>query len=180
MWQSLPELTLPLRLLSSPNPTQEIIRTHKNVLERFVTQLYGVYEQEITTVDAARLYLFQHKGSDFEHMPPSSDALHQHFLRVAYRSGHVWDNTLNKSPDPVSPTNWGWQQDTPDTAPTPVYTTIPIISMNLPEVVMCHCKKDCKIPCKCCMHGQTCMVLCKCKGLCSHNGNRSGEQTDGE
>ena len=113
-------------------------------------------------------------------MPPSSDALHQHFLRVAYRSGHVWDNTLNKSPDPVSPTNWGWQQDTPDTAPTPVYTTIPIISMNLPEVVMCHCKKDCKIPCKCCMHGQTCMVLCKCKGLCSHNGNRSGEQTDVE
>ena len=110
------------------------------MLERFVIQLYGVYEEKITTVDAVRLYLFQHKGSDSEHMPPSSDALHQHFLRVAYQSGHVWGNTLNKSPDPVSPTNWGWQQETPDTAPTPVYTTIPIISMNLPELVMCHCK----------------------------------------
>ena len=64
VWQSLSELILPLRLLSSPNPTVEIIRTHKNVLERFVTQLYGVYQDEITTVDAARLYLFQHKGSD--------------------------------------------------------------------------------------------------------------------
>ena len=105
VWQSLPELTMPLWLLSSHNPTKEIIRTHKNVLERFVTQLYGVYEEEISTVDAARLYIFQHKESDFEHMPPSSDALHQQFLRVTYQSGHVWGNTSNKSPDPVSPTN---------------------------------------------------------------------------
>ena len=82
-----------------------MIRTHKNVLERFVTLLYGVYEEQITTVDAARLNLFQHKGSDFEHMPPSSDAMHHHFLRVAYQSGHIWGNTHNKSPDPVPPTN---------------------------------------------------------------------------
>ena len=108
VWQSLPELTFPLRLLSSPNPTKEIIRTHKNVFERFVTQLYSVFVEEITTVDAARLYLFQHEGSDFEHMPPSRDALHQHFLGVAYQSGHVWGYTLNKSPDPVSPKNLGW------------------------------------------------------------------------
>ena len=64
VWLSLPELTLPLRLLSSPNPTQEVIKTHKNVLERFVLQLDGVYEEEITTEDATKLYLFQHKGSD--------------------------------------------------------------------------------------------------------------------
>ena len=102
-------INLLLQLLSSPNPTLEMmIRSHKYVFERFVTQLYGVYEEKITTVDATRLYIFQHKGSDFEHMPPSSDALHQHFLRVAYQSGHVWGNTLDKSPDPMSPTNWGW------------------------------------------------------------------------
>ena len=175
----LPEFTLPLQLLSSPNSTLEMIRSHKNVLERFVTQLYGVYVEEITTVNT-RFCIFQYKGSDFEHMPPSSDALYQHFIRVAYQSGHVWDNTLNKSPDPVSLTNWGWQQETPYTVPTQVYATIPIISVNLPECVMCHCKKDCKTHCKCYMHGQTCMVLCKCKGLFPHNGNRSGEQADGD
>ena len=49
MWQPLPKLTVPLQLLSSPNPTH----------------LYGVYEEEITTVDATRLYIFQHKGSDY-------------------------------------------------------------------------------------------------------------------
>ena len=107
-----------------------MIRTHKNVLERFATLLYGVYEEEITTVDAARLYLFQHKGSDFEHMPQSSNALHQPFLRVTYQSGNIWGNAHKKSPDPVPPTNWGRQKETPDTAPTQVYTTVSIISMN--------------------------------------------------
>ena len=77
------------------------------MLERFVTLLYGVFEEEITTVDVA----FQHKWSDFEHMLPSSDALHQLFFGEAYQSGNLWGNTLNKSPDPVPPTNWGWQKE---------------------------------------------------------------------
>lgn len=85
VWQSLPELTLPLQLLSCPNPTLEMIKTHTPMLQRFFMQLYGVSEEGITTVDAARLSLFFHKGRDFEQMPPSSDALHQHLLRVAYQ-----------------------------------------------------------------------------------------------
>eukprot|EP00745_Piridium_sociabile_P029611 TRINITY_DN48831_c1_g1_i5.p1 TRINITY_DN48831_c1_g1~~TRINITY_DN48831_c1_g1_i5.p1 ORF type:complete len:333 (-),score=65.80 TRINITY_DN48831_c1_g1_i5:455-1453(-) len=64
VWQSLPELTLPLQLLSCPNPSVEMVRTHTTMLERFVIQLYGVYDDDITSVDAARLYLFLHKGRD--------------------------------------------------------------------------------------------------------------------
>jgi len=85
VWQSIPELTLPLELLSCPNPTLETINTHTSVLQRFVLLLYGVTKENITTVDAARHSLFLHQGRDFEHMPPSSDALHQHLLRVAYQ-----------------------------------------------------------------------------------------------
>ena len=85
VWQSLPELTLPLELFSSPNPTQEVISNHTSVLHRLVLLLYGVTKENITTVDAARHFLFLHQGRDFEHMPPSSDALHQHLLRVAYQ-----------------------------------------------------------------------------------------------
>lgn len=85
VWQSLPELTLPLQLLSCPNPTLEMITTHTAVFQRFLILLYGVTEETITNVDAGRLYLFLHKEKDFDHMPPSSDALHQHILRVAYQ-----------------------------------------------------------------------------------------------
>ena len=85
LWESFPEITLPLELLSSPNPTMEMVATHTPILHKFVMQLYGVSEEDIQNVDAARLFLFIHKGRDFDHMPPSSDALHQHLLRVAYQ-----------------------------------------------------------------------------------------------
>ena len=43
----------------------------------------------VTTVDDARLCLFLRKERNFDCMPPSSDALHQHFPRVANQSEHI-------------------------------------------------------------------------------------------
>ena len=125
-------------------------------------RLYSVNETGISSVDAARHYLFLQKGKDFIHMPPGSDALNQHLLRVAYQSGHVWGNMLIKAVDPVPVKDWGWQQDSPESAPSPVFTIIPIISKNIPELVICNCKTVCKPPCICKMHAQPCMVVCPC------------------
>ena len=66
-----------------------------------------------------------------------------------------------------------WQQESPYSTPTPIYTKILIIAMNLHGFF-----SHVTVPCKCCMHGQPSMAICKCKGL--RNGNRNGEQTDGE
>ena len=85
IWQNFPDLTLPLESLSSPDFTQEIVTSHMSVFQRFVMMLYGVFEDNIATVDDARCFLFINKGKDFHHMPPSSDALYQHMLRVAYQ-----------------------------------------------------------------------------------------------
>lgn len=85
IWQNFPDLTLPLESLSSPDVTQEIVTDHMPVFQRFVMMLYGVFEDNIATVDDARCFLFINKGKDFHHMPPSSDALYQHMLRVAYQ-----------------------------------------------------------------------------------------------
>lgn len=92
----------------------------------------------------------------------------------------MWGNTLVKQPDQVSPTEWGWQQESPDSAPTPVYITTPTISRNLPELVICQCKTECKAPCKCCVQRQRCMLLCKCQGLCDHTGKVTQEKTEDE
>ena len=88
-WKSLPEMTIPRQPLSCPNPSEQMIRTHTSVFQKFVCQLYGVCENRISTVDAARRHLFLKRGKDFLQMPPGSDALHQHLLRIAYQSGHV-------------------------------------------------------------------------------------------
>ena len=77
---------------------------------------------------------------------------------------------LVKDPAQVAPSQWGWQQDSPDSPPTPVYNTTPTISRDLPELAICQCKTDCKPPCKCCTQRQPCMPLCGCKGLCSRRG----------
>ena len=50
VWQSFPELTLPLQLLSCPNTSVDMIELTQP--ERFVIELYGV--NHITSVDAAR------------------------------------------------------------------------------------------------------------------------------
>ena len=77
----------------------------------------------------------------------------------------------------VLPKNLGWLQEPPDSMPTLLYTTIPIISKQLPEAVICHFKWDCTLPFMYCLHGQPYIFLCKCKVLCSKNGYRSGKQT---
>ena len=167
VWQSLPELTLSLQELSCPDISVDVVRTHTGVLEKFVVKLYGVKENEINGVDAARKDLILTKGKDSELIPPSSDALYQHFLRVAYQSGHLWGNALNKSRSPASPIDWGWHQESSDSILTPVFTTLPIISKNMPELVSCQCKHECRAPCSCRKFGQACMVLCAC--VCKRN-----------
>ena len=90
----------------------------------------------------------------------------------------MWGNILVKDPDAVSPLYWGWQQELPNSAPTPLYTTTPIISQDLPELVIFQCKTECKARCKCFGHQQPCMLLCWCKGLCSYTAKVN--ETDAE
>jgi len=63
-----------------------VVKNNALTFQLFVVKLYGLTgNDDIASVDAARQYLFFHRGRDFTHLPPSSDALHQHLLRVAYQ-----------------------------------------------------------------------------------------------
>ena len=79
----MPELTLPLQLLSSPSITKELLESHLHTIEAFVCKLYGM-DNDVSTVNGARLQLFSFSGNIFDQLPPSSDALFQHLLRVTY------------------------------------------------------------------------------------------------
>ena len=80
VWQTYPELTLPLQLLAGPCPTVEMVERHLPRLEMFAVRLYGLNEEQASSVDEARLYLIKHQGKSFDKMPPSSDAFYQHIL----------------------------------------------------------------------------------------------------
>ena len=112
-WQSLPEFTVPLQLLSRADSSEQIIKAHIAILKQFVLLLYCVCEDGFSTVNAARRHLFLERGKDFLQIPYGSDALHQHLLRVAYQSGHVWGNMLAQTTETVPVTAWGWESESP-------------------------------------------------------------------
>ena len=58
-----------------------MIECYKPVLERSVTQLYGIMDETVETVDATKLALFLWFNA------PGSYALNQHLLYVAYQVG---------------------------------------------------------------------------------------------
>ena len=89
-------MTLPLQLLAGPCPTVEMVERHLPRLEMFAVRLYGLNEEQASSVDEARLYLIKHQGKSFDKMPPSSDAFYQHIPRLCLQAGDIWGNALDK------------------------------------------------------------------------------------
>ena len=134
--------------MATRQPDMDQIKGLFPILEQFVNNLYSV--KSCKTVDEARFELLLHIGKDFDDMPPSSDALHQHTLRATYQSGHIWSCMMQNEFEVADVRNWGWSQAEPNSAPAPVYTTKPLISHNLRELSVCGCKSGkCKGNCKC-------------------------------
>ena len=80
---------------TGPCPTVEMVGRHLPRLEMFPVRLYdGLNEEQASSVDDERLYLLRHQGNSFDKMPPSSDAYHQHILRLCLQAGHIWGNVL--------------------------------------------------------------------------------------
>ena len=61
-WQSLPEFTVPLQLLSRPDPSEQTIKAHNAILQQYFLLLYGVWEDGISIINAARRHLFLKRG----------------------------------------------------------------------------------------------------------------------
>ena len=65
-------------------------------MEQFLVRLYSNTLENVTTVNKASFELFQFGGNDFDHLPPTQNALKHHVQRAAYTAGHIWGQTLQK------------------------------------------------------------------------------------
>ena len=70
-----------------------------SLVEQFVVRLYSNTLENVTTVNKARFELFQFGGNDFDHLPPTQNALKHHVQRAAYTAGHIWGQALQKCPE---------------------------------------------------------------------------------
>ena len=72
-----------------------------SLVEQFVVRLYyyNTLENVITTVNKGRFELFRFGGKDFDHLPPTQNALKHRVQRAAYTAGHIWGQALQKCPE---------------------------------------------------------------------------------
>ena len=59
------------------------------LIEEFVVRVYSSKLERVTTVNRARYELFTYAGIDFDHLPPTKNALDFHAIRAAYIAGHI-------------------------------------------------------------------------------------------
>jgi len=57
----------------------------------------------------ARFEMFARKQRQYDAILPTRAALFKHTKRVAYKSGHVWGQSLNCVQDIPSLEDWGWK-----------------------------------------------------------------------
>jgi len=78
---------------------------------------------------------------------------------------HVWAKSLQREPEPVCPSKWGWVKK--DDQWTPVWMTLPEVSKVCRELIHCCCKKGCASRYKCVKANLTCTALCRCDNECN-------------
>ena len=160
VWKDFPEVTKAFCFISTA--PANIPEDMMSLLEEFVVRVYSSKLEGVTTVNRARYEMFTYGGKDFDHLPPTKNALSFHTLRAAYIAGHVWGQALDPSPNLPSPSSWGYEMK--NNTWIPKWTTLPTISKQ--HLIICKCKKKCKPPCLCASNAVCRTSLCTCRGEC--------------
>lgn len=138
------------------------------VTEKFVVRMYGVKDPEITTVNAARQFMFATLNRPVQAIPPSRGVLLKQVHRAAYQAGQVWGRAADGS-KPPSPQDWGWTFQ--EGRWQPVWTDESAIWGECRALDRCGCGSQCGTRnCKCRRLQLPCTPACKlCKGACKNN-----------
>ena len=102
-WTTFPQVTPAFTRLSTPLPMLP-----DNVfinLQRFTCLMYSS-SSEHREVNMLRKDQFTIGNKRLENLPPTREALRQHVLRAAYRSGHVWGQPFEAEPVYPCPSKW--------------------------------------------------------------------------
>lgn len=154
LWKVFKEHHPLLRNLGIGDLTEQTRRSS----EAFVCRIYDVHKTD--SVDAARHILFSKTGKP-EAMPPTSDALRFHLMRVHYQA-MVWRNAHYATPELPSPLDMGWKHG--DSGLQPILMSQNPIPESCLEMILCACKKQCTTRrCKCRKSGLLCTAMCACQ-----------------
>ena len=165
-WRSMPEMTQVFIWLLE-NPEKFTMDSWVwNPLERYLIVQYSK-SCSSSSLNDARLKLFQSGNKTLEHLPPTSAAYFQHVKRVILQASFFWRQSL--TPQQIIPnfSSYGWKYDKLFKQWVPHWTELSDTSTACAFLVKCGCKKACHGNCKCFKAGLRCTGLCGCKGGCT-------------
>ena len=111
------------------------------------------------SIDEARHIMF-YKFANPEALPPTSDALRFHLMRVHYQT-MIWKNAHCATPELPSVDTMGWKRCEGQLEPI-LMSLRPIPSACL-EIIACSCKMQCiNFRCKCRKNRLHCTAVCGC------------------
>ncbi len=126
--------------------------------EKFMCKIYTVPQTD--SIDIARYRLFS-KSVKPEALPPTSDALRFHVMRVHYQS-MIWRQADCATPELPAPESMRWKLTNDGLVPI-LMSRSPIPAACL-ELIHCSCLTQCRtLRCKCRKSGLLCTSLCRCK-----------------
>jgi hypothetical protein len=139
--------------------TEETIKS----AEAFICRMYNV--QRTDSVDTARHILFS-KSVKPEAMPPTTDALRFHLMRVHYQC-MIWKSSSCSIPKLPDPAEMGWKRT--DTGLEPILMSRSPIPKSCLEIISCTCRTQCKNRrCKCRKSQLQCTSMCFCRQQNDH------------
>ena len=158
------ELNEKFRILSKYTK-KDIVDDCHLLIQQFVVY---VYLRKFNFIDFDELHyqMFVNSSSnDFRTLPPSKDALFQHLLRASYQSGWVWGNSLLLEAPPQKE-SWGWRIHGGSLKFN--WKTIDCYDKLVKLAVVCQCRSNKCLNCKCAKSNVKCLRFCNCSRKC-HN-----------
>lgn len=156
-WKKFPFVTAALTKVFN-SPFEEFGENDLDLLECFVCRLYDP-KSNICKVNELRLVMFSQRIQDVEKIPPTKDALLQHFRRALFQAS-VWASSHQSVIPDHNPISFGWTDKDDQLVPLWMTqdTALKIFSLQ----IKCSCKKQCSNACTCKKEKLTCSQLCKC------------------
>uniref|UniRef100_A0A6P7FZ99 Uncharacterized protein LOC114325789 n=1 Tax=Diabrotica virgifera virgifera TaxID=50390 RepID=A0A6P7FZ99_DIAVI len=133
--------------------------------EKFLVNITKTVDCNCTSFDELRVWIYKHKNSVIENLPPTSNSIKLHILRAFYVV-HIQTNVLNSAMDELDPTSYGFFMDDNLLMPQKVHILIPLAE-KLPAG--CNCSV-CGPRCNCRRLKILCCTFCACmkKNTCTN------------
>ncbi len=170
------------KLLSNVGDSLELDKKDKQNVEKFVCRLYGYEAQNVNDVRIAMFKEGVGKGKsvpDSNKLPPTSDALAKHILRVNYQA-YIWKHALIATQEkPPTPDRHGWLIT--DNKLKIDWTDKECAPSAILELMSCGCKGNCSNNrCGCKKSTLVCTEACNCPEECTNTRPSSEENEESE